>query len=475
MISCFRHDEPASNAELIIKTVAKSIDASSQAMLLSGKVVDEVPTTSLIDQETKQQLEMEAIERAKELLKDVPSSLLLVVPVTILISELNSRIHSTYKIPFVCYYLFCGRYLEPTESLPLECLEKNQILDEDQLLFRARLIMFIDIGVMDPRYADDKDDSLTTNDGPISQHINKQETKLSEEAMYSKQHNNQISFEQPSFDLKSELNQIDCGLYFQQLEKAGYWQEGAFASLREHDLKSLGILIPPRACRRILALAEVIQRNRQHAAAQQSARHPHPHNEEETKGKELWNKAKHHVVTDGMDGRHKPLSTKLILKIGEIKARIARDGSTASPVQNDLLVCCDNHAHKVDVKRQQITDVSQLRFYTEIMAPLHWMSSCGIELAPLESMMVVARKLLNRWPHRPIDTEQFEEFMRRKAFLTVPELQSIELSNAYNKHGGFENRYSLVAVNLYSKDKFARTLIGFIAQHDPHFFIAADG
>lgn len=469
MISCFRHEEPPLSAELIIKTVAKPVDVASQSTLLNDATGEDTPIPNLVDQETVQQLEMEAIARAKELLKEVvPSTLLLVTPISISISELNSRIHATYKIPFVCHYLYCGRHLEPNEPLPQECFEKNEILDEDQLLFRPRLIMFIDIGVMDSRYANDTDESLDTNEVPVSQDTSINKTKQSEETMYLKQHN-QISFEQPNFDLKSELNQIDCGLYFQQLEKAGYWQEGAFASLHEPDLKFLGIFIPSRALHRILALTEVVQRNRQHAAAEESTRH-----HEGTKGKGLWSKAKLHIA-DGMDGRRKPLSTNLMLKIGEIKARIARDETTSTKSYQHDLLCCDSHAHKVHTKRQQIMAVSQLRFYIEIMAPLHWMNSCGVELAPLESMMVVARRLLSRWPHRPIDTEHFEDYMRKEAALTVPELQHIELSNTHNQHGGFENRHALVADSLYSKDKFARTLINFIAEHDPHFFIAADG
>mmetsp|Transcript_93759 Transcript_93759/g.183831 ORF Transcript_93759/g.183831 Transcript_93759/m.183831 type:complete len:584 (-) Transcript_93759:105-1856(-) len=181
---------------------------------------------------------------------DMPESVVLAVPSGLMVDHLKRRIQGVTNVPTErILLLFCGEILFGVKTqIPVEAYEPTEIVDEDSGTFRPRLWMQV---VADP-VVHIKDEE------PDADRRRNQEVEAGPEHIKAK-HKKTHKTKDP-FDLRTELEKIQCSGFFDVLTKQEYDNEGAFANLTSAILRGPGLWIPVSATRKILTISAQIKK-----------------------------------------------------------------------------------------------------------------------------------------------------------------------------------------------------------------------
>lgn len=171
-------------------------------------------------------------------LRDLPDTLVFTAPRGLTAAELRLRVKGLFFIPFGSTFLYCGAVLADADPIPDECFEANSIEDENDVIFRPRLVMVIEL---DKREIDPEIDGKSDDQGEENTEIGNNQDAFTVDAAESRRQDEiekqqeiaeiqalttQILEIQPNkFDFLDELRKINCSVFYETLCRAGFDQE----------------------------------------------------------------------------------------------------------------------------------------------------------------------------------------------------------------------------------------------------------
>jgi hypothetical protein len=227
-------------------------------------------------------------------------------PIQISVKSLKRRISGKVKcIPADNIRLsFCGDVLKDAENVPLGVFENTEKVKEDVDVFRPRVVLTIrhpEVVVSEddakPRFGflgakglverELTPEEIEARDREIAEELERkrleeeEDARMQEEEELRAKAHREMELEArrareeaaamafSNFDLRDELANINCQMFFPQFRDEGFLDEGSFAVLTEEDLQTR-IVVPKAARLRILALVDAVRR-RMSVIAQQEA------------------------------------------------------------------------------------------------------------------------------------------------------------------------------------------------------------
>lgn len=243
---------------------------------------------------------MKSYHKNDPLLAKVDDQLYMAVPRSCTVIELKERIMGLTKIPTdKMRLLYCGAVLQDIDHsnpkkpvpclLPKEAFESTKILTEDEEIFRPRIYLSVTTNMVKllqdeaeeearraEAYRKKQEEALKAQD--YSESARREEAaraaeeeakRLEEEELERKKISRAKAIEELElgeisasieFNLKENMEKIQCLHFYEALLHAGYADQGAFSSLTDKDLQAPGLWIPKRARVRILSLADMIKK-----------------------------------------------------------------------------------------------------------------------------------------------------------------------------------------------------------------------
>jgi len=208
------------------------------------------------------------------LLSPLSEKLYVAIPVGAPVSQLKLRIQGATGIPLsLIRLMLCGSALEDSDPVPTDAFEVTRQTTDDAVVFRPRLFL-----TLKPALEDARPPSVVSE---VSE-VDEEELRLAAEARAAQEEAERHEAEllaireartreleerlraehmRPAdFDLSSDLEKIGCAHFIMPLRRAGFADEGAFASLSDDVLQEHGLWIPRKARVRLVALADSIKR-----------------------------------------------------------------------------------------------------------------------------------------------------------------------------------------------------------------------
>ena len=210
------------------------------------------------------------------LLAPLGASLHIAIPVgTTSVGQLKLRVQGATGLPVARIRLMlCGAALDDAEPVPLEAFEDTKAATDDEAVFRPRLFLSLKPPV--------EEEARPPSVASEASEVDEDELRLAAEAKAAADEAARAEAElhaireartreleerlraehmRPAdFDLTSDLEKIGCAHFILPLRRAGFADEGAFASISDDVLQERGIWIPRKARVRIVALADSIKR-----------------------------------------------------------------------------------------------------------------------------------------------------------------------------------------------------------------------
>jgi hypothetical protein len=136
------------------------------------------------------------------------------------IKHCRNKLYERQNIVHHCYFLFEGVFLTEESGIPEKCFERNEILDEDSLIFKPRVVVIIDSSRLDSRFETHKFEEaspLVLFEPPTS--INTKQL-----GGYDSKFHSHLPKNFSIFDLYGELEKIGCLAYYKTLKYSGFDQ-----------------------------------------------------------------------------------------------------------------------------------------------------------------------------------------------------------------------------------------------------------
>jgi hypothetical protein len=187
---------------------------------------------------------------------------------------LKQRLSGLSEVPshlLVLYYL--GKVMVDDDFVPKEAFEFLSYEDSDDDVFKARIYMEITFDPDDPeapetnhqRHQREARERIEAEARVLQL---RQEERERKEAALAEEAEKMVAFEakirkkeaRHHFDLKGELTKIGCETFYEAMLKAGFQDEGAFATVTEEILAGEGLWIPRLSRIRILSLRDAFAR-----------------------------------------------------------------------------------------------------------------------------------------------------------------------------------------------------------------------
>ncbi len=215
------------------------------------------------------------------LMQALNRTLFFALPTELKVKDLRHRVHGKTQIPTNRIRLMlCGEVLRDEELVPDWAFEVTKKLSEDDDLFRARIFLSMTPRIEDEAEKSDEEsvmselseEEITEEDQKALDDLKaeKEEAERKEEeerlanekkakdleAMTHSAHHKKSKF----FDLKKDLERIECAHFAPMLKEAGFKDEGTFSEITDEVLTENGVYVPKRSRVRIVALADSIKR-----------------------------------------------------------------------------------------------------------------------------------------------------------------------------------------------------------------------
>ncbi len=195
-------------------------------------------------------------------------------PTNATIESLRDRLSGLCHTPSRLLYLhYCGKTLKDEEKIPKEAFEYITKAESDDEIFKSRIYLEITFDPNDPDAPETAQRRLMRlqrereeEEAKVLAELKRQK-EIEEEARLKKEAELQkiaLKLEKKEkaarFDLKGQLEKIDCGLFYNMLRDAGFEDEGSFSHMVEEDLTEGAVYVPRLARIRILSLRDAILR-----------------------------------------------------------------------------------------------------------------------------------------------------------------------------------------------------------------------
>lgn len=208
-------------------------------------------------------------------------TLFFAVPTNLKVKDLRHRVHGLTNIPTNRIRLMlCGEVLRDEEMVPELAYEVTKKLSEDDDLFKPRIFLSMMPVIEEVEDKSDEESVISElSEEEISEEDQKalDELKAEREAAEKKEEEERLANERKAkdleamthsahhkkakyFDLKKDLERIECAHFAPMLKEAGFKEEGVFSEITDEVLRSEGLYIPKRSRVRIVALADSIRR-----------------------------------------------------------------------------------------------------------------------------------------------------------------------------------------------------------------------
>ena len=195
-------------------------------------------------------------------------------PTNVTIESLRERLSGICQTPSRILYLhYCGKTLKDEDKIPKEAFEYVTKEESDDEIFKPRIYLEITFDPNDHDAPETQQRRLMR----IQREREEAEAKVLAELKRQKEIEEEIKLKKEAelkkialklekkekaarFDLKGQLEKIDCGIFYNMLRDAGFEDEGSFSHMVEEDLIDGAVYIPRLARIRILSLRDAILR-----------------------------------------------------------------------------------------------------------------------------------------------------------------------------------------------------------------------
>ena len=205
---------------------------------------------------------------------NINNHIFLAVPTSSTIADLKFRLHGSSGIPVKRMRLFfTGRVLNDSEAVPTTAFGMNaRSPTEDEDIFRPSILLSLKRS--DEEVSDDESVSSASTDPEIrakraaEEALREAELQAERELRAARDARAReleaielakYNVKSIAFNLKDDLEKINCSYYYDTLYKAGFHDEGAFAFLDDDVMQKEDIWVPKSARKRIVALANNIK------------------------------------------------------------------------------------------------------------------------------------------------------------------------------------------------------------------------